>query len=375
MRKPSPIYVIISLLVGFFIWAALFYIDEAVRAEGKLAPRGRVQVIQVTDGGVLQTLLVNEGDNVSKGQIIARLEDTRAAARRDELDARTAALQVRRVRAEAEANGGEPVFDNLPSSWYKLVTAQRNLFAERRHLHQQTLQSLSASLKLASQEFEMINQMSREGDTANIRLIQAERDLIDRRQAFENAHRTFRADALKEISDIDGELFALQFSSEELRNVVEKTIIRAPKSGVVTNIKYETLGAFVGPGEEFLSITPIDETLEVEIKISPTDVGSLRVGMPIRVSLSAFDATIYGTLDGHLRLISADAIAPETGADTGSYFKGIANINWENSSRITPDLLRPGMIATIDIKTGSRSVLRFLLKPLLRGSSRVFTER
>lgn len=375
MRKPSPIYVIICLLAGFFIWAALFYIDEAVRAEGILAPRGSVQVVQVADGGVLQELLVNEGDSVSKGQIIAKLEDTRAAARRDELDARTAALQVRRVRAEAEANGIEPIFNSLPASWYKLVTAQRNLFAERHLLHQQTLQSLSASRELASQEFEMIDRMSSEGDTANIRLIQAERDLIDRRQAYENAKRTFRADALKEISDIDGELFALQFSSEELRNVVEKTVIQAPKSGVVTNIKYETLGAFVSPGEEFLSIAPIDETLEVEIKISPTDVGSLRVGMPIRVSLSAFDSSIYGTLTGNLRLISADAIAPETGASTGSYFKGIANIDWKNNTRITPDLLRPGMVATIDIKTGSRSVLRFLLKPLLRGSSRVFTER
>ena len=375
MRNSSPIYVIICLLVGFFIWAALFYIDEAVRAEGILAPRGSVQVVQVADGGVLQELLVNEGDSVSKGQIIAKLEDTRAAARRDELDARTAALQVRRVRAEAEVNGIEPIFNSLPASWYKLVNAQRNLFAERHLLHQQTLQSLSASRELASQEFEMIDRMSREGDTANIRLIQAERDLIDRRQAYENAKRTFRSDALKEISDIDGELFALQFSSEELRNVVEKTVIQAPKSGVVTNIKYETIGAFVSPGEEFLSIAPIDETLEVEIKISPTDVGSLRVGMPIRVSLSAFDPSIYGTLTGNLRLISADAIAPETGASTGSYFKGIANIDWKNNTRITPDLLRPGMVATIDIKTGSRSVLRFLLKPLLRGSSRVFTER
>jgi adhesin transport system membrane fusion protein len=375
MRNPSPIYVIICLLVGFFIWAALFYIDEAVRAEGILAPRGSVQVVQVADGGVLQELLVNEGDSVSKGQIIAKLEDTRAAARRDELDARTAALQVRRVRAEAEVNGIEPIFNSLPASWYKLVNAQRNLFAERHLLHQQTLQSLSASRELASQEFEMIDRMSREGDTANIRLIQAERDLIDRRQAYENAKRTFRSDALKEISDIDGELFALQFSSEELRNVVEKTVIQAPKSGVVTNIKYETIGAFVSPGEEFLSIAPIDETLEVEIKISPTDVGSLRVGMPIRVSLSAFDPSIYGTLTGNLRLISADAIAPETGASTGSHFKGIANIDWKNNTRITPDLLRPGMVATIDIKTGSRSVLRFLLKPLLRGSSRVFTER
>ena len=135
------------------------------------------------------------------------------------------------------------------------------------------------------------------------------------------------------------------------------------------------MGLLISPGEEFLSIAPIDETLEVEIKISPTDVGSLRVGMPIRVSLSAFDPSIYGTLTGNLRLISADAIAPETGASTGSYFKGIANIDWKNNTRITPDLLRPGMVATIDIKTGSRSVLRFLLKPLLRGSPRVFTER
>jgi adhesin transport system membrane fusion protein len=375
MRKTSPIYVIATLLVGFFIWSALFYIDEAVRAEGTLAPKGRVQVVQVTDGGVLETLLVNEGDSVSRGQIIARLEDTRAAARRDELEARSAALQVRRVRAEAEANGIELTFNNLPPSWHSLITAQRDLFAERQLLQRQTLQSLSVSLELANREFEMIERMSREGDTANIRLIQAERDLIDRRQAFDDAQRTFRADALKEISDIDGELFALQFSSEELRNIVEKTVIYAPKSGVVTNIRYETLGAFVGPGEEFLSIAPIDETLEVEIKISPTDVGSLRVGMPVRVSLSAYDATIYGTLTGQLRLISADVIEPETGTSTGSYFKGIATINWENNSRITPDLLRPGMVATIDIKTGSRSVLRYLLKPLLRGSSRVFTER
>ncbi|QGG80185.1 HlyD family efflux transporter periplasmic adaptor subunit [Litorivicinus lipolyticus] len=375
MRQASPIYLVAGLVSCFLIWAYHFEIDESVRATGSIAPAGRIQIVQVADGGVLEALYINEGDRVVKGQVIAKLEDTRASARKSELDAQLAALQVRRMRAQAEASGTPLSFVDLPAQWSGLIEAQRALFLASQDRQQKAVDALASSVSLAKREYDMMSKLTRGGDATNIQLLQAQRDFVDRTQALEDAKLQYRTQALGEIAEIDGQLFSLKFSIDERENIVAKTTITAPKSGIVTSLKYATLGASVSAGEAFVSIAPIDETLELELEIDPTDVGSLRLGMPIKLSLGAFDPAIFGTVTGQLKLISADVVPANDATRKAAYFKGVADVDWASNSRIDASLLRPGMTATVDIKTGSRTVLLYLFKPLLRGSSTVFTER
>lgn len=375
MSRSSPIYIIVFLIIAFLFWANEFEIDEAVRAEGVIVPKGRVQIVQVADGGVLGELFVSEGEMVNRGQVLAKLEDIRAAAKKNELKAQLAALTVAKIRAQAEASGELPVFKKLSSDWLPVIKSQKKLFIEKKEQQDRLIGSLSSVLKVAEAEFALLSQLDQAGDASNLRMMQAEKDLIETKQALEDAQLSFRADALREVAEIDSELYILQFSLEERENIVQKTNIIAPKSGIVTNLRYSTLGATVASGEEFLSISPTNETLELEVKIKPVDVGGLRLDMPVNVKLSAFDSSIYGDIKGNLTLISADAISEQTPQGVATYFKGVAELDWETNKKIDLSLLRPGMTATIDIKTGSRTVLTYLLKPLLRGFSQVFTER
>lgn len=375
MRQAAPIYWIAAFVFAFVIWADRFQLDESVRAQATVVPAGRVQVVKAVDGGVLAQLLVREGDQVEVGQILARLEDVRANARQGEVQAQLAALEVALERAGAEAEQREPDFDQFPKRWSAMVESQRALYQETAQRHSDQMTSLTQALELAQARYELLSQLERSGDTSDMRLLEAENELLTARQNLRAAKQDFKAGALREVAEIESRLYTLQFQLNERANVVEKTTITAPKSGIVSNLKFATLGAPIGSGETLLSISPTQEAFELEIKISPADVGSLQVGEPVSAKLSAFDATVYGDFKGQLILISAEAVSEAVDGTQQTFFKGVARMDWRQNPKVNPDLLRAGMTASVDIITGRRSVLEYLLKPIKRGMGQALTER
>jgi len=375
MRQAAPIYWIAAFVFAFVIWADRFQLDESVRAQATVVPAGRVQVVKAVDGGVLAQLLVREGDQVEVGQILARLEDVRANARQGEVQAQLAALEVALERAGAEADQREPDFDQFPKRWSAMVESQRALYQETAQRHSDQMTSLTQALELAQARYELLSQLERSGDTSDMRLLEAENELLTARQNLRAAKQDFKAGALREVAEIESRLYTLQFQLNERANVVEKTTITAPKSGIVSNLKFATLGAPIGSGETLLSISPTQEAFELEIKISPADVGSLQVGEPVSAKLSAFDATVYGDFKGQLILISAEAVSEAVDGTQQTFFKGVARMDWRQNPKVNPDLLRAGMTASVDIITGRRSVLEYLLKPIKRGMGQALTER
>lgn len=375
MRQAAPIYWIAAFVFAFVIWADRFQLDESVRAQATVVPAGRVQVVKAVDGGVLAQLLVREGDQVEVGQILARLEDVRANARQGEVQAQLAALEVALERAGAEAEQREPDFDQFPKRWSAMVESQRALYRETAQRHSDQMTSLTQALELAQARYELLSKLERSGDTSDMRLLEAENELLTARQNLRAAKQDFKAGALREVAEIESRLYTLQFQLNERANVVEKTTITAPKSGIVSNLKFATLGAPIGSGETLLSISPTQEAFELEIKISPADVGSLQVGEPVSAKLSAFDATVYGDFKGQLILISAEAVSESVDGTQQTFFKGVARMDWRQNPKVNPDLLRAGMTASVDIITGRRSVLEYLLKPIKRGMGQALTER
>lgn len=375
MRQAAPIYWIAAFVFAFVIWADRFQLDESVRAQATVVPAGRVQVVKAVDGGVLAQLLVREGDQVEVGQILARLEDVRANARQGEVQAQLAALEVALERAGAEADQREPDFDQFPKRWSAMVESQRALYQETAQRHSDQMTSLTQALELAQARYELLSKLERSGDTSDMRLLEAENELLTARQNLRAAKQDFKAGALREVAEIESRLYTLQFQLNERANVVEKTTITAPKSGIVSNLKFATLGAPIGSGETLLSISPTQEAFELEIKISPADVGSLQVGEPVSAKLSAFDATVYGDFKGQLILISAEAVSEAVDGTQQTFFKGVARMDWRQNPKVNPDLLRAGMTASVDIITGRRSVLEYLLKPIKRGMGQALTER
>lgn len=375
MRSVSIIYAVAIAIFVFLTWAWNFNIDEAVRAQGTVVPVGRVQVVQVADGGVLAQLMVAEGDRVQAGQVIAHLDNTRAAARRDELDAKLAALTVARTRAEAEAEGHTPNFAQFPADWRDVVTSQRELYTQKQTEHSALLRALQAALDTTQREFDVLSNLSKSGDTSNLRLIQSEKELAQRQRELSEAQLKFKTAALTEIAQIDQDLFTLRFQLQERESMVDMTSIIAPKDGIISSLAFTTIGAAIAPGQEFASIAPTNEDLIIEAKIQPVDVGRLITGLPVAIKLDAFDAAIYGNFKGDLTLISADATTEQNGGVERSYFKAQVVVDWTSNNKVDLTALRPGMTATLDLITGERSVLTYLLKPILRGVDGVFIER
>jgi len=375
MRNNSVIYVIAATFLGFVVWAYSFNINEAVRAQGKIVPVGRVQVVQIADGGTLGELLVSEGDSVFEGQVIARLDNTRASARRNELDAKFSALTVARVRAEAEVNGNVPNFLEFPSDWGEVILSQKNLYEQKQDEQQELITALKMSLDTARSEYDLLSRLAGSGDTSNLRLIQAQKDVLQREKELLEVQSKFKTASTAEIAQIDQELFSLRFQIEERNSVVEKTNILAPKDGIISSLNFTTIGASMSSGEEFASIAPINEDLIIEAQIKPVDVGRLVVNLPVAIKLDAFDAAIYGNFEGTLKLISADASKDVIDGREQNFFKAQIVVDWSSNSKVSLDALRPGMTATLDIVTGERSVLTYLLKPIIRGVDGVFIER
>ncbi|MBB2917592.1 HlyD family type I secretion periplasmic adaptor subunit [Cupriavidus alkaliphilus] len=410
--------------VGFvsvaLAWAALARVDEVAVGEGKVIPSSQVQVVQNLEGGIVAQIMVRPGQVVSKDQPLMRIDDTRFTASYQEGRTKDDALVARIARLSAEAAGTDFVAGaGGDGDTRRFVAEERSLFASRRHaleanlavLRQQSEQrrqelaekrsreqQLRQSHRLVAQELAMMRPMVAQGVVSDVDVLRLERQTNDLKgeldasrlamprleaayresqQKLAEASAHFRAEAMRELNQARAEQAALSATNTALQDRVDRTLVRAPLAGIVKQLKINTVGGVVQPGMDLVEIVPLEDTLLVEARVRPADIAFLRPGQPAVVKLSAYDFSVYGGFAGTVEHISADTLTPERpGERPESYYlvRVRTRDNRPAGSTVQVPIL-PGMVATVDVLTGQKTVLHYLLKPIIKTRDMAFRER
>ncbi len=410
------IWGLLAFVLFLVLWAHFAIVDEVTRGEGKAIPSSRLQKIQNLEGGIVAELFVREGQIVEAGDPLLRLDDTRFASNVGETEADRLALAARVERLSAEVEGRdlampEHVLRDAPN----LADSERALFESRRDqlrdeiggLEEQLAQrrqevremsskqeQFRSSLALLRKEIAMSEPLVSSGAISPVEVLRLKRAEVESRGQLDattlalpranaaikeieskigETRGRFRSEALTQLNEARTELSKLKSTGKALEDRVRRTLVTSPVRGVVQQMLVSTIGGVIQPGSDIVEIVPLDDTLLVEAKVRPQDIAFLHPGQEAMVKFSAYDFTVYGGLKAELEHISADSITDEDG---NSFF--LIHLRTDKShlgSDEKPLLIIPGMMASVDIITGHKSVLSYLLKPIIRAKAEALRER
>lgn len=365
-------------LVGFLLWAAWAEIDQITRAQGTVIASSRNQLIQVPDGGVLEALYVKEGDLVQKGQLLASFDKTKAEASYLESRAKFAALQAAVVRLRTEVLGGSLVFPPELDDYQQIRDTQKILFEKRRTMLNQELGALQQSLVLVKAELEMNLPLLETGDVSKAEVLKLQRQAAEVQALITNKRNKYFQDTQAELAKAEEELAGVEQILAQRQDLLVHTEIKSPMEGIIRNIRITTLGGVARPGDEIMQIVPQNDDLLIEAKVKPSDIAFVKPGLPATIKLSAYDYTIYGALHGTVSYISADTMSEEARtANEQPYYRVQVKAEGRSFRRANSERIevQPGMIATVEIKTGSNTILRYLTKPVTKTLTESMGER
>lgn len=372
------VFIVVTVLGA---WASLSELDQIARAQGQIIATSRTQVIQSASDGVIESLLVREGEHVKKGQTLARLDRSQAeAAWRDSLG-KVAALKATLTRLQAEVFNRPLVFPADVLAHPAFVQNQTDLFRRRQGAIRAEVASLEESLGLVRKELDLSEKLLTTGDIGLAEVIRLQKQVADLKGQITNRRNKYFQDAQAEMTKAEEDLSTQQQSLADRTAIFERTEIAAPADGVVNNIQLTTPGAKVRPGDVIMELLPTGSALIVEAKLKPVDIAYIRKGLPAAIKLDAFDYSIYGVLRGQVIYISPDALFEKTQHGDQAYFRvhirvDEAALAARNSAHpAKPVAIQPGMTATVDITTGSQSVLAYMTKPITKTLSESLSER
>ncbi len=367
-RSTWVLYLMLALVISFIVWASLAEVDEVARAEGRIVPDGQIQIISSLEPGLLGELLVKEGELVAKGQELVRLDPTRMEAAQNEGQLRRLALLATATRLRAEANGGEPKFPPELADAKKLTEAELESFRSRRKLLEETLAGMASSMALVNRELGVARQMAAQGLMSNVEVMRLTRQLGEMQVARQERINRFRQEASSELVRVQNDLAAVEEQLVVKDDVLKRTVLTSPVDGVVRSVKINTVGGVVTTGAPILEIAPMGGRVLVEARVKPRDIGFVGVGQKAEVKLSGYDVNIYGGLSGRVDYISPDAAGESEKSAEAGYYRVLVVSERNTLKKLKGKQLPliPGMAATVDIRTGERSVLSYLVRPMLK---------
>ena len=417
---PISTHAILWLSVAFvliaIVWANFATLDEVTHAEGRVIPSSQVQVVQNFEGGILSRVLVRPGEVVTSGQTLLIMDDTRFASSFKEGKFNSKSLEVRIARLEAEISGtpfsespGHPEEqdDLLQDEVHLYESRQREMgsalgiLSEQLKQHKQALAELNASEQklwlnadLAEQELRLTQPLVKSGAVSQVEVLRlqaavneslgqlestqlaipaAEAAISEAEQKINERQQQFISAAQTELNEAKTELGRMNISNVALADRVDRTDVRSPVDGTVNQVLVNTVGAVIAPGMDLIEIVPSNDTLLIEARIRPSDIAFIHPGQKATVKLTAYDFSIYGGLDSVLELISADSLTD----DRGEHFFRIRVRTDKNhlGTSDNPLPIIPGMVATVDIMTGQKTVMDYILKPLKRAQAAALSER
>ncbi len=370
MQGSGRIIRLIGLALALFLlWASFAWIDEIVRADGEFVSSSRPQIIQNLEGGILAELNVSEGDTVRPGDVLALLSGTSFKTSVDDLRDQIDALEIKRLRLEAEIAGQFEfaIPDDLAQRQPTILASERALLEARQSDFASRTEGAKNVLEQARTELELLERMHLENIVSLIEVTRARKTHSDAEAKFNEIVTRSELEQAAEYSDVLKELATLRQNLKLSQDQLNRTTIRSPMLGIVNKVSVSTIGGVVRPGEEIFQIIPLDEELFVEAKVKPQDIAGIRVGQQATVKLSAYDYTIYGSLSGAVHVISADTFKDERIADGDPHYKVTVQLNLADRDDRQKDIsLRPGMLAQVELHTGEKTVMQYLTKPLYK---------
>jgi adhesin transport system membrane fusion protein len=418
MERPRMFVIFFTfVLLALLVWTLLSRVDRVVRAEGRVIPAGRSQVIQHLEGGIVSAISTREGALVKKGEVLLSISDTGAGSRLGEVQVKKGALRAKITRLQAELNG-------LPLSdeWRKepemaaRLEAEGRLFQERQTrtrneidvLREQAKQkqaeqadlegrrvSVAKELEISRSQLQVMAGLAAKKAASELEILESrgrvqklETQLRELEGAIPKTRATigeieakirvtqsqFRTEARSDLTSAQSELDRLVEEERAEKDKVDRTDIRAPVNGIVNKLIFNTLGGVVRPGDTIMEVTPLDGKVLIEAKVSPAERGQLRPGLPVRARITAYDFGIHGTLPGRLIEVSADTVSEARSAGIPyDYYRVQVEIDTSSYNDKSLPVL-PGMTASVDIVAGQRTIMQYLLSPLLRFNYHVFQE-
>ncbi|HQN64373.1 MAG TPA: HlyD family type I secretion periplasmic adaptor subunit [Methylophilus sp.] len=413
LRAKKVLYWIAAVLIVLLVWSGVTQIDEVTRGEGRVIPSKQVQIVQSLDGGIVAELLVREGQTVKEGEPLVRIDQTRAVSSLRENRSQYLSLLAKQARLQALAGGGafnppQEVLKEAPdvASQEKALYVASNeelasslaIAAEQVKQRERELAETRAKLEqaergyeLSSRELAVTKPLEASGAVSEVDLLRLERDtarfrgerdqaraqigrveaaISEARRKISETQQSFRSKVRSELSDTTAKLNAISEASVALSDKVKQSTLKSPVNGTVSRLFFNTVGGVIQPGKEVLELVPTDDALVLETKIQPKDIAFVSLNQRANVKLTAYDYTIYGTLEAKVQNISADSIVDDKG--NAFYIVKVRTLK-PNLGEGLPII--PGMVAQVDIITGKKSVLSYLLKPVLKAKAYAFTER
>ncbi|HEX7639473.1 MAG TPA: HlyD family type I secretion periplasmic adaptor subunit [Burkholderiaceae bacterium] len=371
------LYLLIGAVVAGLTWASMARVDEVTRADARIIPEGREQVISSLEGGILKALLVHEGEQVVEGQPLAELDPTRFEAQQKEGETKRMALKAAIARLTAESTGRPLEFppDVRPDS--DAATMERDSYVARKRALDDAQAANERGIALLRRELYVSESMAAKGLLSDVEVLHLQRQVNEMMLQGEDRVDRFRQDASAELARDRTELAQIDEQQAGRADVLSRTVLRSPVHGLVKDIRIITLGGVVSPGAVIMNIVPIGDRTLVEARVKPGEIGFLQVGQTAKIKLTAYDPTIYGMLDGKVESISPDAIGDSertTGPDP-SYYRVMVRVTANTlHEKGQPLPLLPGMTGSAEVRIGERTVLNFLLRPMIK-SKEAFRER
>lgn len=406
---------IAGFVVFFFVWAAFSKVEMLVRGQGQVVPTSEVQVVQSLEGGILQELLVTEGERVKKGQILLRISDVMFSSEKGGAEAQSLGLRAKRARLQAEASGSAfSIPEDIAKAAPAIANNETALYASRQQELKNALSMidekiasanaqiaetkaqinrLSSSAGLLGQELKITRDMVAQRAVPKLEEIRLQRELSDvqgqlranqeksvglsaelnsAKKEREDQFDKFRSQALGELNAVETDVSRLGESLKSIGDRVSRAEIRAPLDGVVNKIAMKTKGGVIEPAQQLMEIVPIGDELKIIARIIPSDIAHLQIGQGANVKITAYDSQRYGSLNGKLVRIGANSVSDRDGniffeieVHTDKNYMGQAD---------NPLPITPGMVAAVEVVTGKRSVLEYLMKPFLQARDKALTE-
>ncbi len=364
-RTSFIIWLSFAVICGLITWSYFAVLDEVTVGQGKVIPMSKAQNIQSLEGGILAEMDVTEGQIVQAGQRLATLDDKRFRSQYGETDAKIRALTATAARLYAQMNDTPLQFPELVQNDKDLMDRERTLYISQKDAYESSLASLNQSLTLSSKELNLTKPLVQKGAASEVEVLKLEQQVTELSRKIREVKDQYLVTAKENYSKTMAELDSLESLNAGRKDQLERTVLSAPVRGIVKNIEVTTIGGVVQPGGNVMEIVPLEDQLLIETHINPRDIAFVRPGLKASVKLTAYDSSIYGSLDGVVETISPDTLLEET--DKRQVYYRVY-VKTEQSYLTTKDGLQhpiiPGMIASVEIKTGAKTLFQYLTKPL-----------
>lgn len=364
-RTSFVIWLSFLSLLAFGTWSYYAILDEVTVGSGKVTPASQEQIIESLDGGILSEILVKKGEIVKKGQVLAKLDPNYFESSVAEAQARVFALQASIERLNAELNNEPLVFSDDIQQDRVLVMQESRLYESRKLNLKETIDNLTQSKLLVERELAMTAPLVSRGAASPVEVIRLQRQISDFRGKIDEARNTYLVNARQDLVKAKAEMGAQAAVMDGRKGQLKRTTLTSPVNGIIKEIHVSTLGGVLKPGEKMIEIIPLGDQLLIETRINPRDIAYIRPGLDAKVKITAYDSSIYGDIKGKVDVVSPDTLQDEVKPDQFYYrvYVRTNSVDIKNKAGKSFPIV-PGMIASVEIKTGQKSVFDYLIKPL-----------